>query len=377
LNLLRVQGPLHRAELARQAGVSRTTVSTIVNELIETGLVRSVQDPAESGATRQGRPGDLLALNLSGQVVVGMDYSFQRVRVVVADLAHTVLAEGVSHLDPDQGWESTLAAGVAVVDAALFEAGMSRSAVLGVGVGIPGPVDSRSGRVGLSSNVGWAGVHPADELAARLELPVLVDNNAHLAALAEVVWGAGVGCHDLIYVLLSTGIGGGLILNDQIVRGVAGSAGELGHLTVDDAGPTCRCGNRGCLEAYAGVPAILSALRPVLGEDITLGDALEANANGSRAARRVFGDVGQVVGRTLGGVCNLFNPERILIGGDVARAGEVLLEALRDSLARHSLPIAADSVEVVSAKLDDQAGALGGVALVLRSNTPLLTESAF
>ena len=96
LNLLRVQGPLHRAELARQAGVSRTTVSTIVNELIETGLVRSVEDPSDSGATRQGRPGDLLALNLSGQVVVGMDYSFQRVRVVVADLAHTVLAEGVS-----------------------------------------------------------------------------------------------------------------------------------------------------------------------------------------------------------------------------------------------------------------------------------------
>ena len=166
------------------------------------------------------------------------------------------------------------------------------------------------------------------------------------------------------------------ILNEQVVRGVAGAAGELGHLTVDDAGPTCRCGNRGCLEAYAGVPAILSALRPALGDHITLEDALDANAGGSRAARRVFGDVGQLVGRMLGGVCNLVNPERVLVGGDVARAGEVLLEALRDSLARHSLPICADSVEVVSAKLEDQAGALGGVALVLRSNTPLLTESA-
>ena len=175
-----------------------------------TGLVRSIEDAADNGVTRPGRPGDLLALNLSGQVVVGMDYSVQRVRVVVADLAHTVLAEGVSRLDPDQGWESSLEAGIAVMDAALQEAGTSRSTVLGVGVGIPGPVDSRSGRVGQSSNVGWAGVQPGNELAARLHIPIFVDNNAHLAALAEVVWGAGVGCRDLVYVLLSTGVGGGL-----------------------------------------------------------------------------------------------------------------------------------------------------------------------
>ena len=356
-------------------GCRATTVSTIVGELLETGLVTSIEDRPDAGVTRQGRPGDLLALNLSGQVAVGMDFSFQRVRVVVADLAHTVLAEGVARLDPDQGWESSLEAGVAVMDDALGEAGASRSTVLGVGVGIPGPVDSRSGRVGLSSNVGWAGVNPSEELAARLQVTVLVDNNAHLAALAEAVWGAGVGCRDLVYLLLSTGVGSGLIVDGHVVRGVVGAAGELGHLTVDESGPTCRCGNRGCLEAYVGVPAILSALRPVLGDHVTLSDALAASAAGSRAARRVFNDVGHVVGRALGGVCNLLNPERIVVGGDVAVAGEVLLEPLRESLTRHSLAIAADSVEVVTAKLDDQAGALGGVALLLRSNTPLLAET--
>jgi predicted NBD/HSP70 family sugar kinase len=169
-------------------------------------------------------------------------------------------------------------------------------------------------------------------------------------------------------------VGGGLILNGQIVRGVAGAAGDLGHISVDDSGPTCRCGNRGCLEAYAGVPAILDALRPVLGEDVTLAQALEACASGSRAARRVFADVGHLVGRTLGGVCNLLNPERIVVGGDVAQAGEYLLEPMREALERHSLAIAGDAVEVVAAKLDDQAGALGGVALVLRADTPLLAE---
>jgi predicted NBD/HSP70 family sugar kinase len=367
---------MHRAELARRAGLSRTTVSTIVGGLLDSGLVRSIDEPVGLSPSRQGRPGDVLALNLRGQVAAGMDFNFQRVRVVVADLGHTVLSEGVGALVEAESWQESLNVGIDVMDRALADAGCGSANVMGLGLGVPGPVVTHSGMVAPGSDwVGWAGAPASDALSKRLNLPVWIDNNAHLASLAEIVWGAGMGCRDVVYILLSTGIGGGLILNGQIVRGVVGAAGELGHISVDDSGPTCRCGNRGCLEAYAGVPAILSALRPVFGDDVTLSDALEASASGSRAAQRVFADVGRLVGRTLGGVCNLINPERIVVGGEVARAGEVLLEPLRESLLRHSLAISADSVDVVAAKLDDQAGALGGVALVLRADTPLLSDS--
>ena len=325
--LLRVHGPIHRSRAGPPGPVypERRCRPSWPSDSRQNWSARFDDEP---GATqvRQGRPGDVLALNLGGQVAVGMDCSVHRVHVVVADLGHTVLAEGEAPLDLDQSWVSILDTGIAAMDDVLRRAGATRASVVGIGLGVPGPVDVRSGRVGLSSNLSWSGAQPADELGARLETPVLVDNNAHLGALAELMWGAGIGCQDLFYLLLSTGIGSGVIVNGHLVRGAAGAAGEVGHMTLDDSGPTCRCGNRGCLEAYAGVPAILAALRPVLGEDITLDQVLDASMSGNRAAQRVIGDAGRVVGRALGAVSNLLNPERIVIGGDLALAGDVLLE---------------------------------------------------
>lgn len=383
LTLLREHGPMHRAELARRAGLSRTTVSTIVTDLLADGQIveRELDDRPERSraspdgadrAPRDGRAGLLLTLNPSAGLALGVDFSYRQARVVLADLAHTVLAARGAELTPDQDWTANLDLAVSMAESALAEAGAARHRLIGAGLGVPGPIDQARHRVGFSSNAtGWVGAHAADELAARLGTPVLLDNTCHLACLAESAWGAGHGCPDLIYLKLSYGVGSGLVIHGRIYRGAIGAAGELGHVTVHEEGPACRCGSRGCLEVYAGIPAVLAALRPLLGENVTVPEVLAAAAAGDRATRRVLADTGRVVGRAMASVCNLLNPGRVVIGGDLAAAGEVLLDPLRDALCRSALQIVGESLQVVPAALGDQAGALGGVALVLREGQRL------
>lgn len=367
LELLLHHGALHRAELARRAHLSRSTVSTIVADLVAEGLVVESTSNGVTAHTGAGRPGGLLKLNPAGRLAVGIDISYSTLRVVVADLAHTVLARAQGPTPVDESWMTTLDVGVQLIDRALAEAGAGREQVLGVGLGLPGPVDQTARTVGMSgSSLAWSGVRAEDELAERLGVPVTSDNTSHLGSLAESVWGAGIGCQDLLYLKLSTGVGGGLLVGGRIFRGAVGAAGEIGHMTVDDTGPACRCGNRGCLELYAGVPAVLAALRPVLGDDVTLEVVLGQLRRGNRACQRVIGDVGVTLGRTLAGVCNLLNPRRVVVGGELAGAGEVLLEPLRASLDRHALPIISGALEVVPGVLGGMAGALGGVVAVLR-----------
>lgn len=382
LELLQRHGALHRAELARRAGLSRTTVSTIVSALIDAGIVAEVDpegqdqgDAEQTAGSRRSR--SLLTLSTTGRVIVGVDISYQNIRVVVANPSHEVLAEACTPLKPDQGWQDSLVLAETTIDETLATAGAGRTQVIGVGLGLPGPIDRTTGVLGLSSNtVAWAGINGSRDLAARLQLPVFQDNTSRLASLAEATWGAGRGASHLVFVKLSVGVGSGLVFGGRIFRGAIGAAGELGHVTVDENGPACRCGNRGCLETFARVPAVLAALRPAMGDGVTLAQVLAASADGDRACRRVIGDVGRVVGTALAGVCNLLNPERIVVGGDLAAAGEVLLQPLRMSMRRHALVMTYQSARVVAAELGDQAGALGGVALVLHEGASVLPTSA-
>lgn len=367
LLLIRDQGPLHRAELARRAGLSRTTVSIIVTELLDAGKVIEVYPAADSPLSYDGRAGALLAVNPAVGTAVGIDFSYETVRVIVADLAHNVLSRKEADLRPDQSASANLALAVQLTEAALFQVDLDRSPLIGAGLGVPGPVDQTRREVGFSSNAAsWVGAHAADELAGRLGVPVALDNTAHLGCLAESMWGAGVGYPSLIYLKLGFGVGGGFVIDGQIYRGVTGAAGELGHLTVDENGPSCRCGSRGCLEVYASVPAVLAALQPLFGRDVSLPVVLATARDGNRAVCRVLADTGQVLGNAMASVCNLLNPGRIIVGGDLAAAGDVLLDPLREALGRRALQIVANSVEVVPGELGQDAGALGGVALVLR-----------
>jgi predicted NBD/HSP70 family sugar kinase/biotin operon repressor len=356
LELLRADGPMSQADLARASGLSRATVSSIASELRSSGWV----------VGRGGR-GDRLALSRTAGVAVGVDFGHSHVRVAIADLAHEVIGEAERPLDVDRSAADGIALAGRLVRELLAGAGVVERDVTGVGMGLPGPLRAESGEVGDSAILpAWIGTRPQELLGAELGLPVQVDNDANLGALAEAVWGAGHGCSDLVYVKAATGIGAGLVLSGRLYHGAAGTAGELGHLPVDEAGPICRCGNRGCLETLAGAEAVLEPLRRRRGADVTLREVVAWAAAGDHACRRVIEDAGRALGRGVAGACNLLGPERVVVGGELAGAGDLLLGPLRHALRRSAIGSMRD-VPVVAGVLGERAEVLGAVALVLRS----------
>ncbi len=269
IHALRDEGLISRAEIARRTGLSRSTVSSLVSELQADGLVVERSEPGAAHGDQGGRPPILLSFDASAGVAVGIDFDHHHVRVAVSDLSSRILAERELGLDTDHLAHEGLDAAAELVEQVLTEAGVESSRVIGAGMCLPGPIHRPTGVVGSTAILpGWVGVAAADEMRRRLELPILVDNDANLAALAEAAFGAGRDAKDLIYLMISSGIGAGLVLNGRLYRGAEGLAGELGHVLVDADGPVCRCGNRGCLETVAGTDALAELLRRSHGDGL-------------------------------------------------------------------------------------------------------------
>jgi predicted NBD/HSP70 family sugar kinase/biotin operon repressor len=362
---LREAGSASRSELARRTGMSRTTVSSIVGELEAAGVL--IESEVDSGASpRGGRPPRRLSFSRAAGVAIGIDFGKRHLGVAAADLSHTILAEAQRPVRAEDPAEAGLDAAVALVEEVMERAGVTPEQVVGVGLGLPGPIDRRSGRVGSSSILpGWVGVRAADELGKRLSLPVAVDNDANLGALAELHWGAAAGRRDVAYLKISTGIGAGLVLDGRVYHGTGGLAGEIGHAIVDEQGPVCRCGKRGCLETLAGASALAELLEPRLGRAISTAELLSLATSGDSGARRVIADAGRHIGGVVATLCDLFNPELIVVGGELGRAGDVLLDPMREQVHRNAIPATARDVEIVEGVLGPRAELLGALALVL------------
>ena len=358
-------GALSRAQLARRTTLAPSTVSAVTADLLAEGAVAEQEAVAPSGATG-GRPATLLSLTRSAGVVVGVDLGKRHVRVAVAGLEHEVLAERYAALAPRPGPAEQVGVVADLTTEALAEAGLDRSAVLGVGVGVPGPV--RAGRLSDPGILpGWGRAAVADLVGSALGAPAEAENDANLGVLSEWMWGAGRGCPDLVHLKLSTGIGAGLVLGGRPFAGATGAAGELGHVVVDPGGPPCPCGNRGCLDTVAGGAALLAALPPRAEAPDSLAGLVGLALVGDPAAVAVVAEAGRLVGVCLGALCSVVNPRRVVVGGDLAAAGEVLLDPLRTSLAASALRSAAEGLELVVGELGERAEVLGAVALVLRS----------
>src|SRR5215207_4826209 len=326
IDALRDEGLISRAEIARRTGLSRSTVSSLVSELQADGLVVERSEPAAAHGDQGGRPPILLSFDASAGV----------------------------------------AAAAELVSSLLAEAGVETSQVIGAGMCLPGPIHRPSGVVGSTAILpGWVGVAAAEEMHRRLDLPILVDNDANLAALAEAAFGAGRDAKDLVYLMISSGIGAGLVLNGRLYRGAEGLAGELGHVLVDADGPVCRCGNRGCLETVAGTDALADLLRRSHGDGLDGRAIVRLAREGDLGCRRVIADAGRAIGKAAATLVNVLNPELLIVGGDLSDAGELLLDGLRESLERSALPTAAQAATVVAGSLGDRAEVLGAIALVL------------
>jgi predicted NBD/HSP70 family sugar kinase len=361
---LRRHGSLSRADLARAMGLSPTTITAVVADLLARGLV--VEEASRAAAAGRGRPPVLLRLDPSAGGALGIDFGHSHLRVAVADLSRTVLAEHSTELDVDTAAEASLDAAEAMVTDVLAEAGMDRTRVVGAGVGLPGPIDAQTGTVGSSVILpAWIGLRPGEELERRLGVDVEVDNDANLGALGEVSFGAARGLSDVVYVKVSSGIGTGLVLGGRLYHGAAGLAGELGHVHVREHGHVCRCGNRGCLETVAATGAVLAALRPARGAELDLRGVLALIADGDLGARRVVADAGRAIGRVLADICNGLNPAAIIVGGDLSAAGAPLLDGIRESIDRYAQPAISATVEITAGALGERAEVLGALATII------------
>jgi biotin operon repressor len=224
---LREAGTASRSDLARRTGMSRTTVAGLVGELAEAGVLVEHQDDA-GASPRGGRPPRLFSFSRFAGAAIGIDFGKRHLRVAAADLSHAILAEAERPVNAEDPAAEGLEAAVALVEEVMADAELVARDVVGVGMGLPGPIDPRSGRVGSSSILpGWVGVRASDELGRRLGLPVSVDNDANLGALAELRWGAAAGRRNVAYLKVSTGIGAGLVLDGRLFHGAGGMAGEI------------------------------------------------------------------------------------------------------------------------------------------------------
>jgi predicted NBD/HSP70 family sugar kinase/biotin operon repressor len=369
IQALQILGVTSRADVARRTGLSRSTVSTIVAALQAEGVVVD-RDADGRAAAGGGRPPAPISLFPAAGLALGVDFGKRHLAVALADLSHELLAEEWREMPDDYDATAGMGRAAELVELVLGATGADGERVLGVGMGLPGPVH-RSGVVGSSAILpGWAGTQAAERMSDLIGLPVWLRNDADLGALAEATWGAGRGASAVVYLKLATGIGAGIVIDGRLFGGAGGTAGEIGHTSLDETGDICRCGSRGCLETYASGAAIAGLLSRSLGETLGPDDVMQRAVDGDPGCRRALADAGRHIGAAVADLCNLINPERIIVGGSMAVAGDVLLDPLREAVGLRAIPSAAEDVEIVLGDLGERAELLGAVALVLHEAGP-------
>lgn len=366
LEVVRDVGEVSRAELVVMTGLSRSTIANVTAELLQRGLVIE-RAPSASRRPGRGRPGSVVALRADAGVAVGAAVDREQIRVAVVDLAAEVLAQGRLPIEPAADGLAVLELGARLIRDVLAEAGKDVTRVIGVGLGLPGPVDTDRGGVVRQATVRrWAGVNARSELSRRLGgVPVFVDNDSNFGALGELQYGAGRGIENLLYLHVGPGIGGGVVVDGKLYRGESGYAGELGHVPAVVGGESCSCGRRGCLSTVATSWAIIGRLMPRHGS-ITIGRVLELAGAGDADAVSALREAGTHAGRSLSGVVSALNPAQLVLGGEVGAHSPDFLDAMAAELSANLLATTAQAVHVVHAALGDRSQVLGASARVVR-----------
>ncbi|MDT0386533.1 ROK family transcriptional regulator [Streptomyces dubilierae] len=357
-------GPLTRLEAARRAGLSPAAVTKAVRPLIEAGYL--AEDTDGEARPTLGRPANPLRVNGDRALFIGAKVTGDEIIGVLTDLCCRMrVSRHVPLSGPDP--RSVLQALTAVVQDLLSEAHGLGAAVLGLGIAVSGDVDRAAGAVRYSPFLEWRDVPLAELASTATGLPVTVDNDVRALTVAEQWFGAGAGLSDFAVVTVGAGIGCGLVVHGRVVAGAHGVAGEIGHVTVDPAGPPCHCGNRGCVEALAGDAAIVRQVADATGLPVAdTADALELAHRGVTGAREVYARAGEAIGRGIATVANLLGPERVIISGEGLAAYDLFAEQIRDAFAAAAFGSAA-RCDVQTRPLPFEQWARGAAATAIQS----------
>jgi predicted NBD/HSP70 family sugar kinase len=363
LRVIRDAGALTRAELARRTGLARSTVAQRVDTLLEHQLVHELGSNDSTG----GRPPTALSFNDGSGIVLCADLGVTHSRLAVCDLGGAPLEEVVEDIDISVGPDDVLS----VVDerfaAILADSDSEPAQVRGIGIGVPGPVAFDRGEpTNPPIMPGWDGFSIPRWFAGRYDAEVLVDNDVNIMALGEH-WTHWRDRGHLLFVKVGTGIGCGIVAQGRIHRGAKGAAGDIGHIRLADHGEVCRCGNVGCLEAVSGGAALARRLSEQGVEAQTSRDVVALVKSGDGAATQLVREAGRDLGEVLAGCVNFFNPEVIVIGGDVGQASQQLLAGVRETIFQRSLPLATEELRVVPSRLEDRAGVIGAAIMAIEN----------
>jgi glucokinase-like ROK family protein len=379
---LRESAPISRAALAEITGLNKTTVSSLVRELIEDEFAREVG--LESGAV--GRRAMLLQLNPAAGCIVSGEIGVDFIAVIAADFAAEVIWRRQISINPAMGQDAIVKQTVALLKQAVEEGSSSCHALLGVAVGVPGLVDQETGMLSFAPNLGWKDVPVRSVLQQAFDAPVFVDNEANLAALGEHYYGAAQGYEEVLYISVGVGLGGGVVHGGQLCRGVTGVAGELGHMTMDPDGELCNCGNRGCWETLVSQQALVRRIQQAIdsGQSSQLSEAVNGDysrltvpliVDAARASDAVAVSTLAWIGHNLGigmaSLVNALNPELVVFGGVLSLAWDFLLPAVMEEMQSRALRWNREAARVVLARHRFDACVMGGVAQVLQD---ILTE---
>jgi len=371
LDLIRfTPGGISRVQLAQRMNLTRAALTVIVNDLMESGVIRETN----SRLSNAGRPAITLEINPQSGFVAAVDMGATHLSILVANCAAHVIAEKEVPFNIADGPVVCLDQADTLLRETVKLAGIELSDLLAIGVGVPGPIMSEAGMVVAPPIMpGWDRYPIRTTLEKRWNCPVSLNNDAELGAVGEWAYGAARSAANLAYIKVGTGVGAGLLLDGHIYRGATGSAGEIGHLTIDPNGTLCTCGNRGCLETFASGTAIARLAREAVAKNqptqlahikrdqITAKNVADEARRGDLTAQQIIAEAGAQLGVALAGLVNLINPNMVVVGGGVAQIGDLFLEPVRREVKRRSLPGSVNTMQITTALLGRRSIGMGAL----------------
>ncbi len=371
LHQLRLHAPLSRADLAKRIGLNRSTVSSIVTQLLHAGLIHETAFQTD----KLGRPGLSLEINPLGGCAVGVEIDAVGVRVVLTDFVANIVWRRRIRLGDGEPQETYLHCAEEMIRQALFQAQTRGLRVLGIGLALPGLVDVHEGELRYAPSLRWHDVPFRSRWCERFGLPILIENNANAAALGEFYFGIGQNVPNFLYIGAGATMGGGIVIHGELFRGRGGFAGEMGHMTLDPNGLRCICGRQGCWETLVGPEQVVEQYRRrssqpdvILREDsdeAPFAQVVHAAEDGDLAALAVMQEMGNYLGIGIANLVNIFNPQLVVLGGLYSLAHETVIPVIKETIKQHSLFPMRTALSVLPSQRGVDDSMLGAVALVL------------